>query len=169
MITALGIRGVGEVVAATLAGRFGSLDNLQGASFADLENIPGIGPNIAQAILDWFEREGNQLVLLGLKNAGVWPVAAVADPAEEDQLPLAGESFVITGKLQAYTRNELKEKLMGLGARVSGSVSSKTGYVVVGEDPGSKYQKALDLGIPILSEEELDGMLSEIGQDSEGG
>ena len=155
LITALGIRGVGEVVAGTLASSFGSLDNLKDADLTDLESIPGIGPNIAQAIIDWFAREGNQKILTALQEANVWPTMDVADPAEREALLFAGLSFVITGTLEAYTRNDLKETLQGLGARVVGSVSSKTDYLVVGSNPGSKYQKALDLGVTILSEDQL--------------
>ena len=80
LITALGIRGVGEVVASTLASRFGSLDALQHATFDDLDNIAGIGPNITQAILDWFVIEGNQEILSSLKISGVWPTMDVLDP-----------------------------------------------------------------------------------------
>lgn len=155
LLTALGIRGVGEVVAATLADRFGSIDALGVSTLADLEDIPGIGPNIAQAILDWFSLDQNQRVLSGLKEQGVWPEYQ-ADPAALDApQPLLGKVFVLTGKLEGYTRDELKGKLASLGAKVTGSVSAKTDYLIVGEDPGSKYTKAQELGIAILSEDDL--------------
>jgi len=157
LINALGIRGVGEVVAATLAAEFKSLDALKSASLEDLEEIPGIGPNIAQAILDWFARESNQQVLASLKESGVWPFG---QPAEETgELPLNGVTFVLTGKLEGYTRNELKDKLQRLGARVTGSVSSNTDYVVAGEDPGSKLASAQELDVPVLSEDELEKLI----------
>ena len=160
LITALGIRGVGEVVAGTLAARFGSLDALEASTHADLENIPGIGPNIAQAILDWFDLDGNQAVLKALKAQGVWPEART-DLSQPDQAQLLqGKVFVLTGKLEGYTRGALKELLTSLGGKVTGSVSSKTDYLVVGEDPGSKLIKAQELGIPILSEEDLEELLA---------
>ena len=160
LITALGIRGVGEVVAGTLAARFGSLDVLEATPLEDLEDIPGIGPNIAQAILDWFELDGNQMVLKALKTQGVWPESRT-DPSQPEQAqPFLGKVFVLTGKLESYTRGALKELLTTLGGKVTGSVSSKTDYLVVGEDPGSKLVKAQELGIPILSEEDLEDLLA---------
>lgn len=160
LITALGIRGVGEVVASALADHFGSLDALQASSLEDLEAIPGVGPNIAQAILDWFARVGNQQVLSSLREQGVWPVAVSDGPDAGQPKPLQGKIFVLTGKLEGYTRGELKEQLISLGAKVTGSVSSKTDYVVVGEDPGSKFTRAQELGIAILSEENLEEFLA---------
>jgi DNA ligase (NAD+) len=160
LITALGIRGVGEVVAATLATRFGNLDALSNARMTDLEEIPGIGPNITQAILDWFELEGNQLVLEGLKSNGVWPEQDLV-PTQDDQAgPLAGKTFVLTGKLAGYSRGEMKELLASLGGKVTGSVSSKTDFLIVGEDPGSKYTKAQELSITILTEGDLEDFLA---------
>ncbi|MEJ2446582.1 MAG: NAD-dependent DNA ligase LigA [Anaerolineales bacterium] len=161
LINALGIRGVGEVVAATLGAEFKSLDALKSASLEDLEVIPGIGPNIAQAILDWFGRKSNQQVLASLKESGVWPVEQSAE--ETGELPLNGLTFVLTGKLEGYTRNELKDKLQGLGARVTGSVSSNTDYVVAGEDPGSKLTSAQELEVPVLSEDELEKLIQSSG------
>ncbi len=157
LINALGIRGVGEVVAATLAAEFKSLDALKSASLENLEEIPGIGPNIAQAILDWFGRESNQQVLASLQESGVWPVEQ--STVEIGDMPLDGLTFVLTGKLEGYTRNELKDKLQGLGARVTGSVSSNTDYVVAGEEPGSKLTSAQELDIPVLSEDELEKLI----------
>ncbi|MFL7814314.1 MAG: BRCT domain-containing protein [Anaerolineales bacterium] len=154
---------VGEVVAGILAAEFQSLDALADASLDDLEDIPGIGPNIAQAILDWFDREVNKRVLASLRNSGVWPEAQ-ARQLPGDQ-PLAGTVFVLTGKLEGYTRNELKETLQELGAKVTGSVSSKTDYVIAGEDPGSKLAKAQELNVKVLSEDELQELLDSAGKD----
>jgi DNA ligase (NAD+) len=155
LITALGIRGVGEVVSGTLVSRFRDLDELGQASYESLENIPGIGPNIAQAIVDWFQKSTNQELLNNLREAGLWPQAESEVNGESDQGPLQGLSFVLTGKLEKFTRSEMKKWIQSFGGRVVGSVSSKTDYLVVGEDPGSKINKAQDLGVTILSEEEL--------------
>lgn len=158
LITALGIRGVGEVVAGTLAAEFGSLDALDQAALDRLEDIPGIGPNIAQAILDWFSRDSNQRILASLKESGLWPQQDPGGDTGDRQL--SGLTFVLTGKLEGYSRTELKERLQSLGAKVAGSVSSKTDYVVAGEDPGSKLSKAQELGVPVLTEQELDDFLA---------
>jgi len=168
LITALGIRGVGEVVASTLASHFGSLDNLKRATFDDLDNIAGIGPNITQAILDWFVLEGNQEILSTLKNSGVWPTMDVIDPEQVNSLLLDGKSFVLTGTLTGYSRNELKEILHSLGGRVIGSVSAKTDFLVLGENPGSKFDKALELGITILSENDVIKMIEPENDEREG-
>lgn len=155
LITALGIRGVGEVVAATLTAHYSDLDMLSQASIDELEAIPGIGPNIAQAIIDWFNRISNQDLLQKLKENGVWPVVDRRSAVEPDDLPFSGLSFVVTGKLQGFTREEIKEIIQTSGGRVTGSVSAKTDYLVAGEDPGSKLSKAQELGIKIISEEGL--------------
>jgi len=168
LITALGIRGVGEVVASILAGTFGDLDKLGSASLVDLENIPGIGPNIAQGILDWFTRPNNQNVLRELKRSGVWPTHEIIDNPETKDLPFIGKSFVITGKLAGYSRSEAKELIQSQGGRVIGSVSSKTNYVLVGEDPGSKLDKAKQLGITILSEKDFIDLIAEGSPGREG-
>jgi DNA ligase (NAD+) len=165
LITALGIRGVGEVVAGTLVSHFHNLEELGRSRYETLESIPGIGPNIAQAILDWFNKPTNQELLKNLKNAGLWPQAELSGGGKTEQSPLKGLSFVLTGKLQGFTRDEMKKKVQSSGGRVVGSVSSKTDYLIAGEDPGSKLEKAQELGIPILSE---DGLLSLIAE-KEGG
>jgi len=167
LITALGIRGVGEVVAGTLASRFGSLEALKNATFVDLDNIAGIGPNITQAILDWFVIEGNQDILSSLKNSGVWPTTDILDPDLVGTLPLNDKSFVLTGTLANYSRNQLKELLQSQGGRVVGSVSAKTDFLVLGENPGSKYEKALELGITILSENEVLKMIEPVDDEWE--
>ena len=165
LITALGIRGVGEVVAGTLVSHFQNLAELGRAKYEVLEAIPGIGPNIAQAILDWFDKPTNQELLENLKSAGLWPQVALSSREKIDQGPLQGLSFVLTGKLGSFTRDEMKKRIQASGGRVVGSVSSKTDYLVAGEDPGSKLDKAQELGIKILSEK---GLLSLI-EEKEGG
>jgi DNA ligase (NAD+) len=152
LLTALGIRGVGEVSAAELARQFNGIDELSAAEVEDLLQIDGIGPNIAQAIVDWFHSPTNRKVLDKLHMAGVWPVAEQIDAAKEGVLALGGQTFVITGTLPGITRQEAKEFIENHGGKVIGSVSKKTSYLVVGENPGSKFSKANDLGIPILDE-----------------
>jgi DNA ligase (NAD+) len=150
VLTALGVRGVGEVAAADLAQAFGSLDALMAARLDDLQTVEGIGPNIAQAIVDWFERPGNRQVLDKLRAAGVWPMAqkaVVTGPA-----PLAGMTFVVTGTLPAFSREQAKEFIEAHGGKVTDSVSKKTSYLVLGENPGSKLDKARSLGVPVLDE-----------------
>jgi len=161
LITALGIRGVGEVVAGVLAERFGNLDKLLGVSFEELDAIPGIGPNIALAILDWFSMPGNINLLGELKQLGVWPIQKTSHPGENENLPLKGLSFVITGKLTNYSRTSAKELVQSLGGKVIGSVSSKTDYLLAGEDPGSKLGKAQELGIKIMTESDFKRFLDE--------
>jgi DNA ligase (NAD+) len=165
LITALGIRGVGEVVAGTLISHYRNLDELGQTRYEVLEAIPGIGPNIAQAILDWFNKPSNMELLKSLKKSGLWPEVELAKGGTPERGPLYGFSFVLTGKLLGFTRDEMKRKIQSSGGRVVGSVSSKTDYLVAGEDPGSKLNKAHDLGVKVLSEEEL---LSLIGK-QEGG
>ena len=163
LITALGIRGVGEVVAGTLVSHYQNLDELSQTRFELLEAIPGIGPNIAQAILDWFNRPTNQELLKELKEFGLWPQAELTEREGALAGPLQGLSFVLTGKLGGFTRDEMKKKIQSSGGKVVGSVSSKTDYLVAGEDPGSKLDKAQELGIPILSEEGLISLITDRG------
>jgi DNA ligase (NAD+) len=151
LITALGIRGVGEVVAGDLARAFKDLDRLAEASLEDLQGLEGIGPNIAQAIVDWFERPANRQVLEKLRSAGVWPVEQ-APEVPTSELPLADQTFVVTGTLEGFSRDEVKEFIERHGGKVIGSVSKKTGYLVLGENPGSKLDKARQLGVPVLDE-----------------
>jgi DNA ligase (NAD+) len=148
----LGIRGVGEVSAAELARQFKSIDQLRTAEVENLLQIEGIGPNIAQAIVDWFQCPTNRKVLAKLHVAGVWPVAEQVETVLESDQSFFGQTFVITGTLPGFTRQEAKEFIESHGGRVIGSVSKKTSYVVVGENPGSKFGKAQGLGIRILDE-----------------
>ncbi len=159
LINALGIRGVGEVVAAELAKHYPSLDALSAATPEELETIEGIGPNIAGAIVDWFSRPRNREVLRKLKSAGVWPVEQTA-PAEA-RAPLKGLTFVITGTLPTMSRAEAKNFIQTHGGKVTGSVSRKTDYLLAGENPGSKLQKARTLGIPVIDEARLREMAGE--------
>ncbi|MEA3351493.1 MAG: NAD-dependent DNA ligase LigA [Chloroflexota bacterium] len=155
LLTALGIRGVGEVVAADLAQHYLDLDALAQSTTEQLESIEGIGPNIAEAIVDWFERPSNQRVLSKLRAAGVWPKAESTDGEGEPHARLEGLIFVATGKLSGFTRQEIKKYIQSHGGRVTGSVSGKTDYLVAGEKAGSKLEKAKSLGVRVIDEQEL--------------
>jgi DNA ligase (NAD+) len=160
-IFALGIRGVGEVVGNDLAQHFQSLDRLAEASEEELLGIEGIGPNIAQAILDWFDHPANQKVLRKLKQAGMWPAAETLSPDDGNPQTLVDLTFVVTGTLPNFSRNDAKAFIQAHGGKVTSSVSSKTSYVVVGENPGSKADKARELGIPVLDEAGLRSLAGE--------
>ncbi|MEA2009047.1 MAG: NAD-dependent DNA ligase LigA [Chloroflexota bacterium] len=155
VVTALGIRGVGVAVSSDLVLFYRDLDALSEAQLEDLQEIEGIGPNTAQAIVDWFERPANQKVLDKLRKAGVWPEMAPRPEDAQTARPLDGLTFVVTGKLTGFTRGEIKTFLQSKGGKVTGSVSKNTGYLVVGENPGSKLQKAQNLEVSIITEEEL--------------
>jgi DNA ligase (NAD+) len=159
LIAALGIRGVGDVMAADLAAHFGSLDALQAASAADLDAVEGIGPNTAQAIADWFSRPGNRKMLKKLKARGVWPVAEPRAAGGSGQGPLAGKTFVITGTLPTLSREEARQLIQAAGGKVTDSVSKKTDYLVVGEAAGSKLDKAQSLGVKTVDEAGLRKLL----------
>jgi len=149
-IFALGIRQVGETTAKTLANAFGNLDNIIAASEEELIAVPDVGPVVAESIAHFFQVEHNKDVIKKLTEAGVhWPDVEIDRDAI---LPLAEQTFVVTGTLSTMGRDEAKEALQALGAKVSGSVSKKTSCVVVGENPGSKATKAESLGIEILDE-----------------
>ena len=151
LIYALGIRYVGEHIAEVLAERFGSIDELARASYEELVGIPEIGPRIAQSIVDFFASQGNRRLIEELKAVGIDPRAQ--RPPEKG--PLAGKTFLFTGRLSGMTRQEAKRLVESLGGKVASSVSRKVDYVVVGEDPGSKLDRARALGITTLSEEEF--------------
>ncbi len=152
LITALGIRGVGEVMAVDLAGAYRSLDVLERASLEELQQLEGVGPNIAQMIVEWFARPANQQLLAKLQAAGVWPVVENGAGAQAGTQKLEGKTFVITGALPTYSRDALKELIQAHGGKVVDSVSKKTSYLVLGENPGSKLEKAQKLGVQILDE-----------------
>nr|WP_277995853.1 NAD-dependent DNA ligase LigA [Thermanaeromonas toyohensis] len=152
LLFALGIRHVGERAARTLARHFGTLDRLKEASFEELTSLPDIGPKIAASIRDFFAEPLNLEVIEKLRRAGVKMEAA---EEREETGPLAGKTFVLTGTLPHLTRQEATELILRAGGKVSSSVSRRTDYVVVGENPGSKYDKARELGIPLLDEEGL--------------
>jgi DNA ligase (NAD+) len=154
---ALGIREVGEATALTLAGYFGTLEALMTAEEERLRQAPDIGPVVAAAIRAFFQEPHNQGVIARLRAAGVrWPEAEVERAVEQ---PLAGKTFVLTGTLESLTRDEASDRLRALGARVSGSVSKKTSYVVAGREAGSKLDKARELGVTVVDEAGLRALL----------
>ncbi len=155
LITALGIRGVGEVSAGDLARHFEDLDALSKASAEDLQQIAGVGPSIAESIADWFSRPANQNVIKKLKAAGVWPKGIVGTKKASVEGKLSGLTFVVTGTLPTLTREDVKDFIESNGGKVTDNVSKKTSYLVLGEEPGSKYEKAKSLGVKIIEEKEL--------------
>jgi DNA ligase (NAD+) len=157
-IYALGIRNVGEATAKDLARRFGKLKNLMHADEEQLQYVPDVGPVVAQSIVAFFAEKHNVDVIKALLDSGITPKESEGEPVEA--LPLAGRTFVLTGTL-GMAREEAKEKLEALGAKVAGSVSKKTDYVVAGAEPGSKLEKARELGVVVLDEQGLLQLLDE--------
>jgi DNA ligase (NAD+) len=155
LIYALGIRNVGTHLAGILAGRFKSMENLASRSVEDLTQVHEVGPVVAQSIYTFFRNPKNLTVLEKLKAGGV--VFPLEEGSAAD-MPLAGKTFVLTGGLDSFSREEARKIIQGLGGRVSSSVSRKTDFVVVGKDPGSKYDEARRLGIKTLNEEEFKKM-----------
>jgi len=159
---ALGIRHVGEAMAQLLAEKFKSLDKLMQATMADLVPIPGVGPEAARSIVEFFKDEENRKMIERLLEAGITFEEEEVKPEELPKV-LEGLTFVFTGTLKNFTREEAKEVVTKLGGRTTDSVSRNVNYVVVGEAPGSKYQKALSLGIKTLNEKEFLKLLEEKG------
>jgi DNA ligase (NAD+) len=156
LIAALGIRGVGDVSAGDLARHFIDLDALARAKAVDLEQLDGIGPSVAQSVADWFALPYNRQVLKKLKAAGVWPQGGQSTSAKSRASnAFDGMTFVITGTLPNFSRDDAKEFIESHGGKVTDSVSKKTSYLVLGEAPGSKYEKAKSLGVKIIGEDEL--------------
>ena len=153
LIVALGIHGVGEVMAGDLSRAFGNLSALSKATADDLQQIGGLGPNIAESIVDWFAQSANQKLLKKLKAAGVWPEMKKDEKKKEGAF--TGLTFVVTGTLPTLSREGVKEFIEGNGGKVIDSVSKKTSYLVLGENPGSKLDKAQSLNVKIINEEQL--------------
>ena len=153
LIVALGIHGVGEVMAGDLSRAFGDLSALSNTNADELQQIEGLGPNIAESIVDWFSQPTNQNLLKKLMAAGVWPVAKKNEKKKEGAL--TGFTFVVTGTLPTLSRDGVKEFFEQNGGKVTDSVSKKTSYLVLGENPGSKAEKAQTLGVKIINEVEL--------------
>jgi DNA ligase (NAD+) len=156
---ALGIRDVGEATALALAQHFGKLEKLLDASVDEIQLVPDVGPVVAAHVAAFVASPDHRKVIARLRKEGVaW--ADVERPSVEGQ-PFAGMTFVITGTLESMSREEAQEALIALGAKVSGSVSKKTRYVVAGADPGSKLKKATELGVEVLDEAQFTALLAE--------
>ena len=147
------------MAARKLARTFHSLDALSRASQEELTSLEGIGPNIAASISGWFAQKHNQELLQKLHENGLWPQEQ--ETAQESAAQaLTGLSFVITGTLPTLSREQAEQLILENGGTVSSAVSKKTSYLLLGENPGSKYTKALELGIPILDEAALRAMIA---------
>jgi DNA ligase (NAD+) len=165
LLVALSIRHVGPTAARALAAAFGSVDAISSASAETLMLVDEVGPTIAGSIIDWFSVDWHQAIVAKWRDAGV----RLADPdfagftlgAGTVSGPLAGVTVVLTGTLERYTRDEAAEAIQARGGKVSGSVSKKTSFVVAGESPGSKLDKASSLGVPVLDEAGLDVLLAD--------
>ncbi len=152
VIFALGIRHIGGETAEILAKRFRSIETLSKASRVELMRIEAIGPKIADSILAFFRQEENQQIIRGLKDAGV----KLKEKAKTEEMPLAGKEFVITGRLESFSRQEAEEKIKDLGGTAKENVTQKTTYLVVGEEPGgTKLAKAQELGTKQIDEKKL--------------
>jgi len=156
LIYALGIQFVGERTAQLLAEHFSSLEKLAEAKEEELEEVPEVGPKVAASIVEFFSEPANRQLIKKLRKAGVHPTA---EKRVVKSQKLAGKSFVFTGSLANRSREEAGELVIQHGGKVSSSVSKKTDYVVVGTDPGSKYDKAKELGVTILTEAEFEKLL----------
>jgi len=156
LISALGIQQVGQTAAKALARHFGSMDALEKASEEELLAVEDIGAVTARSIRQWFENPQSQHILRRLREAGV----NMESRARLTDRRFAGLTFVLTGTLKNYTREQATEAIQQRGGKVSSSVSKKTSYVVAGEEAGSKLTKAQSLGVPVLTEEEFERMLS---------
>jgi len=158
LLFGLGIPNVGEKTSKMLAMHYENLDNLMNASFEELNSLSDIGEIIAKSIIDYFALDKNKEVINELKELGL--NINYTGPKVEINGNFYNKTFVITGALTKYTRNEIEEKIELLGGKTSSSVSSKTSAVIVGENPGSKYDKAVKLNIPIWSEDDFENNLN---------
>ena len=161
VIFALGILHVGEEYAELLAENFSSIDELAKTSREDLSSLPSIGPKIADSIVAFFRQEGNKRIIEKLRKAEVRLQKEKVEEAKPEELPLGGLEFVLTGKLESFTRQEAEARIKALGGKAGSDVTKETSYLVVGVDPGSKLAKAQKLGIKTLSETEFLKLLNQ--------
>jgi len=157
---ALGIRHVGEATAQLIAEKFKSLDKIMNATMADFTAIPGIGPEAARAIVEFFRDAENCHMVKRMLEAGITFVEEVEEKVELPKV-FEGKNFVFTGSLKSMTREKAKELVQALGGKTTDSVSRNVDFVVVGEAPGSKYQRALQLGVKIINEDEFLNMIKQ--------
>ncbi|MFD3498301.1 NAD-dependent DNA ligase LigA [Streptomyces sp. NPDC058678] len=160
VLTGLSIRHVGPVAAEALAREFRSVDRIEQASEEELAGTDGVGPIIAKSLKEWFSEEWHQEILRKWKAAGV-RMEEEGSGEDEGPRPLEGLTVVVTGTLEHFTRDGAKEALQIRGAKVTGSVSKKTSFVVVGDNPGSKYDKAMQLKVPVLNEDGFEVLLEQ--------
>jgi DNA ligase (NAD+) len=153
----LNVPQVGWVTARNLASHFGTIDRLAAASQEEIQEVEGVGPDRAEAIAEWFSDDENRRLVQELRGLGLTLEAGEAERPVEG--PLTGSTYVITGTLAGYSREEAKAALTALGAKVADSVSKKTTGVVAGESAGSKLAKAEQLGVPVLDEAALEALL----------
>ncbi|MFN4226814.1 MAG: NAD-dependent DNA ligase LigA [Candidatus Ratteibacteria bacterium] len=158
LIYALGIRYIGVHASEILADEFNSIDEIKNATIERLSSIPEIGPTMAESIVEFFSNEENLKVIEKLRKAGV---KMEKEKKEERKDVLSGLTFVITGTLENYSRDQIQDYIKKLGGKVTNSVSKKTDYLICGREPGSKLQKAQQLGIKIISEEEFEQLVKE--------
>jgi len=163
VIFALGILHVGEEYAELLAENFSSIDDLAKANKEDLLSLPSIGPKIADSIVAFFRQEGNKRIIEKLRKAGVRLEREKVEEAKPEELALGGLEFVLTGKLESFTRQEAEARIKALGGKIGSDVTKKTSYLIVGVDPGSKLAKSQKLGIKTLSETEFLKLLNQKG------
>jgi len=160
-VFALGIREVGEATALNLARHFGRWEQMVAATQEQLLSVDDVGPVVADHLAQFFDSESSMAIVSALRDAGVnWPDLEVT-PAEK--LPLAGQTWVVTGKLEALSRNDAKAHLQDFGAKVAGSVSAKTHCVVAGPGAGSKLSRASELGVEVIDEKAFIKLLAEYG------
>ncbi|WP_173056081.1 NAD-dependent DNA ligase LigA [Phytohabitans houttuyneae] len=156
VLVALSIRHVGPTAAQALARHFRSMDAIEKASLEELSGVEGVGPTIVESLREWFTVDWHREVVDKWRRAGV---RMVEEQVDEGPRPLEGITIVVTGTLSTYSRDQATEEIGARGGKVSGSVSKKTGFVVVGENPGSKYDKAVSLKVPVLDEAGFDVLL----------
>lgn len=157
-IYALSIPNVGVKTARDLVKSFKTLDNIKNATIEELTSVKDIGEIVANSVIEFFKQENINESIKELLELGVTPIMDITEIKKDNKFN--GKTVVVTGTLEGYTRNEIKEKLEALGAKVSGSVSKKTDFVLAGEEAGSKYNKAMELGIRIITEEEFNEMIN---------
>jgi DNA ligase (NAD+) len=156
VIYGLGIRMVGERTAQFLAEHFGSMEELEKAGVEELQNVNEVGPRIAESIVEFFAIAANRKLVERLRDAGL----TLTGQKKERGTQLAGKTFVLTGTLARFTRDEAKKMIEDAGGKVTGSVSKKTDYVVAGADAGSKLEKAKELGVKVIGEDKMGDLLT---------